>query len=131
MTAVLDDMAVGEARAIGRRRPDRRHEGYAHLAAMCVAGDGERDARRHFGENIGLVREQDNGIVAGDARERAGKIVFAADAARPEPVRELVVEPGQPKALVRRGDMHDAVCNSGMPTVRNALRTPSMSYHQS
>lgn len=39
----------------------------------------------------------------------AGKIVFAADAARPEPVRELVVEPGQPKALVRRGDMHDAV----------------------
>ena len=65
---------------------------------MGMAGERQRDAWRHLRENIRLVHQQDHRIVGGDARERAGQIVDAAEAAGAEPIRELVAEPGEPEA---------------------------------
>ena len=59
---------------------------------MRMAGKGQSDARRHLGENIRLVHQQDHRVVSGDALERAGQIVDALETAGPEPMRELIAE---------------------------------------
>ena len=59
MPAVFDNVPVGKARAIGRRRPDRRHARQHHLPAMRMPGNRQRNPLRHFGEDVGLMHEQD------------------------------------------------------------------------
>src|SRR5262245_31334549 len=53
---VLHDMTVGESVAEARGHARRIAED-AHLSAVRVAGEGERDARGHLREDVGLVCE--------------------------------------------------------------------------
>ena len=69
----------------------------------------ERDARRHLRENVGLVRQQDDRIVAGDARQRAGQIVDAFEMAVADPMSELIAEAGEPEALAFLADVNHVV----------------------
>src|SRR6185437_1829612 len=63
VAAVLDDVAVGETVAVPARY-DRRIAEDADLAAMRVAGERQRNARRYLHENIRLMRKQDRGRIA-------------------------------------------------------------------
>ena len=74
-----------------------------------MAGERERYAFRHFGENIGLVREQNDRIVGRHLGERAGQIVDAAKLAVAEPVGELVAEAGEPEAAAGFAQQHGVV----------------------
>ena len=60
MTAAFNDMTSGEALAESRGDDHGTPERKAHLAAMRVARQRQRDAARHVGEDIRLVRQQDD-----------------------------------------------------------------------
>ena len=51
--------------------------GRRDLAAMGMAGERQRHALRHLGENVRLVREQNHRVAGADARQRAGQIIHA------------------------------------------------------
>ena len=55
--------------------------------------------RGYVRENVGLVREEDNGIVRSHLRQRSRQVVDAAEAAGPKPIRKLIAEAGEPKSL--------------------------------
>src|SRR5690242_17328951 len=109
VAAALDDVAIGEPAAIRRRRPYRFDEWQADLAAMRVTGDRQRNALRHLRKNIGLVREQDDGIVTVDACKRTRQVVDAAEASRSQTVCKLVVEAGKPETLILGIDPDDII----------------------
>jgi hypothetical protein len=46
---------------------------------MRVTRNREGDARGHLGKNVGLVHEQDYGIVGVDACQSAGQVIHAPD----------------------------------------------------
>jgi hypothetical protein len=79
--AVHADVTIGEL--LSRRR-DRRPAEHAHLAAMGMAGELQRDARRHAPRDVGLVRQQNDRRVVGDFRQRRAEIVDADPLERPE-----------------------------------------------
>ena len=67
---------------------------------MGVAGERERNARRHIHEDVRLVGEQDHRVVGRDLGEGPGEIVFAAKGAGPEPVGDLIAEAATPADAV-------------------------------
>ncbi len=97
--AVHLDVAIGELLP-GRR--DRRLAQHAHLAAMGMAGELQRDARGHAPRYIGLMRHQNHRRVVGDLRQRGAEIVDADTLERPEAARrdigELVPRPASQNA---------------------------------
>ena len=100
----IADVAIGELLP-GRR--DRRPAQQAHLAAMGMAGELQRNARRHAPRDIRLVRHQDDRRVVGDFRKRRAEIVDADALERPEAPRrhigELIAEAGQPERVAVLG----------------------------
>ena len=69
----------------------------------------QRHARRHIGENVRLVSEQQHGIVGLHPRQRSRQIVDAAELAVPKPVGELIAEAGEPKPLPGLTEQHRVV----------------------
>ena len=76
---------------------------------MGVAGKRERHARGHIDKNIGLVRQQNDGVVGGDARQRPGQVVLAQESAVAKRMRDLVAEAGKPEAPARFAQQHGVV----------------------
>ena len=68
---------------------------------MGMAGELQRDARRHAHRDVGLVRQQDERRIVGDLRKRRAEIVDADAPHRAETPRrhigELIAEAGQPE----------------------------------
>jgi hypothetical protein len=100
VAAILDDVAarVALAEARGDERPaDQRH---ADLAAVQVAGHGERDAVGHVRELVRVVAEEDHGGAVGNVAQRALDVGRAEarvlDARDPEVARaeRVVLEDG-------------------------------------
>ena len=107
------DVTIGEAVAIARRHARGIAE-QPHLAAMGVAGQRERHALGHMGENVGLVRQQDHRRVVRHLGQRAGQIVDALEAApgllAPAADQgQLVAEAGQPEGMPILGETHRVV----------------------
>ena len=121
----------GRARRCGHRQSARRMP-TAPRAAACSGNaiwppwvwPASVSATRAgtCGENIRLVHQQDHRIVGGDARQRAGQIVDAAEAAVAEPVGDLVAEPGQPEAAGRLAEQHGVVFQHRNAHLRQARR---------
>ena len=79
------------SRGRGRRRSasrsataHRRPAEQPHLAAMGMAGQLQRDARRHPHGDVGLMRQQHDRRIVGDLRQRRREIVDADAAHLPE-----------------------------------------------
>jgi hypothetical protein len=89
MSAAFDGMTGGEALAELRRNNQRADDRKAHLAAMRMASEGQRDSPRNAGKDVGIMRQQENGSVSVcDRRERSGQIMptgpKVADASDPK-----------------------------------------------
>jgi hypothetical protein len=69
-------------------------------------------------ENVGLVREKDDGIVRSHLRQRSRQVVDAAEAAVPKPIRELIAQAGEPKSLSLGAQHHRIVLEQRNARVR-------------
>ena len=80
---------------------------------MGMAGERQRDAVGHARKNIRLVHEQEDGIVGSDLRQRTRQVVFAAEAAMAEEMRELIANAGEPEPLALRSELDRVVFQDG------------------
>src|SRR5262245_18715277 len=99
-------MTVGEPLAELRGdecRPDKRQP---DLAAVGMAGEGQRDAVGHARKNIRLVDQQHDGIVASDLGKRARQVIFAAEAAVADEMRKLVADTAEPELPSLPSELH-------------------------
>ena len=78
-----------------------------------MAGERQRDAVGHARKNIRLVNEQEDGIARADLRQRARQVVFTAEAAVPEEMRELIANAGEPELPALRSELDRVVFQNG------------------
>ena len=115
----LDDVAVGIAVAVVRR-DTQLHARQADLPAMGVAGEGQRDPRRHAGEDVRLVREQDGRRVVREAASVAGRSSIPRQRPRPPPKAHMLPRPASQKSRPSLRRRTALFSSTGMPAASSA-----------
>jgi len=115
VAAALDDMPARVALAVARRDDLAAQDRHGDLAAVRVAGDGERDAVGDVREQVGVVAQEQDGRAGGDGAHCPGDVGVArariGDPGHVEAaeVRDLVLEHPDAGRAQRGGDALAAV----------------------
>ena len=118
-------MPVGIAVAVPRRH-HRRPAEQPHLPAMRMAGQGQRSPRRRLvGEDVGLMRQQNDRRVVGHLPQGARQIVDPLELAEPDRERESGRRARRARTAGRPfTNRSDLFSRTVIPTSFSALATP-------
>ena len=91
---------------------------------MRVTRERQRDAIRDPREDVRLMGEQNDGIGAGDLRERRRQVVDTTEAAGRETMGDLVAETGEPETLYPATEQHRLIFQNGDTRLRERAAYP-------
>jgi len=109
LAAILGDVVVGIAGAVGRGNERGPQQRQPDLSAMGMARQRERHLVRHTRKDVGLVHEQKDRIIGAHTRERTGQVVLTPELVARDAVGDLVAKSRQPEAVTFLAEMHRLV----------------------